>query len=89
MDLEVRGAINVVEACAQTDGLEKIVFTSSLTAAIWRENISSQKDVDERCWSNQEFCKKMKVWELFFPFLPLKFFDPPFSYFNEFYLIPF
>lgn len=62
VDLEVRGAINVVEACAQTDGLEKIVFTSSLTAAIWRENISSQKDVDERCWSNQEFCKKMKLW---------------------------
>ena len=61
MDLEVRGAINVVEACAQTDTIEKIVFTSSLTAAIWRENIGSQKDVDERCWSDQNFCRKMKV----------------------------
>ncbi|XP_039019139.1 cinnamoyl-CoA reductase 1-like [Hibiscus syriacus] len=60
VDLEVRGAINVVEACAQTDGMQKIVFTSSLTAAIWRENICSQKDVDERSWSDQDFCRKMK-----------------------------
>lgn len=61
VDLEVRGAINVVEACAQTDSIEKIVFSSSLTAAIWREDISSVKDVDERSWSNQDFCRKMKV----------------------------
>ncbi|KAA3470641.1 cinnamoyl-CoA reductase 2-like isoform X1 [Gossypium australe] len=62
VDLEVRGAINVVEACAQTDSMQKIVFTSSLTAAIWRENICSQTDVDERCWSDQDFCRKMKLW---------------------------
>ncbi|PON48435.1 Hopanoid-associated sugar epimerase [Parasponia andersonii] len=63
VDWEVRGAINVVEACAQTDSIEKIVFTSSLTAAIWRENISSEDDIDERSWSNQEFCRKLKLWQ--------------------------
>ncbi|KAL2502405.1 NAD(P)-binding Rossmann-fold superfamily protein [Forsythia ovata] len=63
VDMEVRGAINVVEACAQTDSIEKIVFTSSLTAAVWGQNISSdQKDVDERSWSDQDFCRKMKLW---------------------------
>ncbi|KAL3532975.1 hypothetical protein ACH5RR_006496 [Cinchona calisaya] len=62
VDYEVRGAINVVEACAQTETIEKIVFSSSLTAAIWRENICSQKDVDERSWSDQEFCTKKKLW---------------------------
>ncbi|EOY31557.1 hypothetical protein QUC31_019726 [Theobroma cacao] len=62
VDLEVRGAINVVEACAQTDTIEKIVFSSSLTAAVWRENICLEKDVDERCWSDQDFCRKMKLW---------------------------
>ncbi|XP_021887337.1 cinnamoyl-CoA reductase-like SNL6 [Carica papaya] len=62
VDSEVRGAINVVEACAQTEGIEKIVFSSSLTAAIWRENIDLQKDVDERCWSDQDFCRKKKLW---------------------------
>ncbi|XP_023530490.1 cinnamoyl-CoA reductase-like SNL6 isoform X2 [Cucurbita pepo subsp. pepo] len=62
VDLEVRGTINVVEACARTDTVDKIVFTSSLTAAVWRENILSEKDVDERCWSDKEFCRKMKLW---------------------------
>ncbi|GLT80452.1 hypothetical protein SLA2020_518910 [Shorea laevis] len=62
VDFEVRGAINVVEACAQTYSMHKIVFSSSLTAAIWRENIGSTKDVDERCWSDQEFCRKKKLW---------------------------
>ncbi|KAJ4833119.1 hypothetical protein Tsubulata_006222, partial [Turnera subulata] len=62
IDLEVRGAINVVEACAQTESIEKIVFSSSLTAAIWKENICSEKDIDERSWSDQEFCRKSKLW---------------------------
>ncbi|KAJ7979558.1 Cinnamoyl-CoA reductase-like [Quillaja saponaria] len=62
VDLEVRGTINVVEACAQTDGIEKIVFSSSLTAAIWRENICSEKDVDEKSWSDQNFCRTRKLW---------------------------
>lgn len=61
VDMEVRGVINVVEACAQTETIEKIVFTSSLTAAIWREDIGSETDVDERSWSDHEFCRKMKV----------------------------
>lgn len=62
VDLEVRGAINVVEACAQTEGLEKMIFSSSLAAGIWRENISLEKDVDERSWSDAELCRKLKLW---------------------------
>ncbi|KAH7844190.1 hypothetical protein Vadar_025287 [Vaccinium darrowii] len=62
VNLEVRGAINVVEACAQTYSIQKIVYNSSLTAAIWRENTCSEKDVDEKSWSNQDFCRKKK-WE--------------------------
>ncbi|KAF5936789.1 hypothetical protein HYC85_024295 [Camellia sinensis] len=62
IDLEVRGAINVVEACAQAESIEKIVFNSSLTSAIWGENICSEKDVDERSWSDHEFCRKTKLW---------------------------
>ncbi|KAM5554069.1 cinnamoyl-CoA reductase-like SNL6 [Rosa sericea] len=62
VNLEVRGAINVVEACAQTDSVEKILFSSSLAAAIWKEDISSEKDVDEKSWSDPEFCRKLKLW---------------------------
>uniref|UniRef100_A0A7N0VFY0 NAD-dependent epimerase/dehydratase domain-containing protein n=1 Tax=Kalanchoe fedtschenkoi TaxID=63787 RepID=A0A7N0VFY0_KALFE len=59
---EVRGAINVVEACARTETIHKIVFSSSLATAIWRENISSESDVDERSWSNHHFCRRLKLW---------------------------
>ncbi|KAJ4958690.1 hypothetical protein NE237_025801 [Protea cynaroides] len=62
VDFEVRGAINVVEACAQTETIEKTIFSSSITAAIWRENICLEKDVDEKSWSDPEFCRKMKLW---------------------------
>ncbi|XP_050373328.1 cinnamoyl-CoA reductase-like SNL6 [Argentina anserina] len=62
VNLEVRGAINIIEGCAQTESVEKIVFTSSLAAAVWREDISSEKAVDEKSWSNPEFCRKLKLW---------------------------
>ncbi|XP_010268414.1 PREDICTED: cinnamoyl-CoA reductase-like SNL6 [Nelumbo nucifera] len=62
VDLEVRGAINVVEACAQTETIEKIVFSSSLASSIWRENISVEKDIDEKSWSDPEFCRRQKLW---------------------------
>ncbi|KAG9158100.1 hypothetical protein Leryth_000252 [Lithospermum erythrorhizon] len=46
-ELEVRAAHNVVEACAQTDTIEKVVFTSSATA---------------KNWSDISFCRKFKLW---------------------------
>ncbi|XP_042011696.1 cinnamoyl-CoA reductase-like SNL6 [Salvia splendens] len=62
-ELEVRAAHNVLEACAQTDTIEKVVFTSSATAVVWREHGDSRtSDVDERNWSDVNFCKKFKLW---------------------------
>ncbi|KAG8381682.1 hypothetical protein BUALT_Bualt06G0146900 [Buddleja alternifolia] len=67
-ELEVRAAHNVLEACAQTDTIDKVVFTSSATAVLWRDNnnqhdaLPSESDVDERNWSDINFCKKFKLW---------------------------
>lgn len=62
-DVEVRAAHNVLEACAQTDTIDKVVFTSSATAVIWRENRRSMElDFDERHWSDVNFCRKFKLW---------------------------
>ncbi|KAI3810688.1 hypothetical protein L1987_20310 [Smallanthus sonchifolius] len=66
-EMEVRAAHNVLEACAQTDTIDKVVFTSSATAVIWRDPSDStpsspSPDVDERNWSNVNFCKKFKLW---------------------------
>lgn len=64
-EIEVRAALNVLEACAQTDTMEKLVFTSSATAIIWRDpsdTTTSSPYVDEKKWSDINFCKKFKLW---------------------------
>ncbi|KAF3794262.1 Tetraketide alpha-pyrone reductase 1 [Nymphaea thermarum] len=62
VDLEVKGAINALEACVQTESIKKVIYTSSIAAGIWRENISKQIDLDEKSWSDAEFCRKKKLW---------------------------
>ncbi|MCE0481845.1 hypothetical protein HAX54_039934 [Datura stramonium] len=71
-EMEVRAAHNVMEACAQTDTLNKVVFTSSATAVLWGTRKRDQHDthvashshsfVDERDWTDINFCKKYKLW---------------------------
>ncbi|XP_074283790.1 cinnamoyl-CoA reductase-like SNL6 [Silene latifolia] len=63
LEIEVRAAHNVLEACAQLDIIDKVVFTSSITAVIWKEDhkeISS--NLDEKYWSDINFCRKFKLW---------------------------
>lgn len=59
-EIEARAAHNVLEACAQTDTIEKVVFTSSVTAVIWNESRTGS-DLDEKNWTDINFCKKFKV----------------------------
>ncbi|CAK9152473.1 unnamed protein product [Ilex paraguariensis] len=64
-EVEVRAAHNVLEACAQTDTIDKVVFTSSTTAVIWRDDrnsSSSSADLDEKHWSDTNICRKFKLW---------------------------
>ncbi|KAJ0078751.1 hypothetical protein Patl1_23727 [Pistacia atlantica] len=62
-EVEVRAAHNVLEACAQTDTIDKVVFTSSITAVIWNDDRNTtSSDLEERNWSDINFCKKYKLW---------------------------
>ncbi|XP_062118293.1 cinnamoyl-CoA reductase-like SNL6 [Humulus lupulus] len=65
-EVEVRAAHNVLEACAQTDTIHKVIFTSSITTVIWRDDLTNTtsifSDFDERNWSDINFCKKLKLW---------------------------
>uniref|UniRef100_A0A2N9G0X6 NAD(P)-binding domain-containing protein n=1 Tax=Fagus sylvatica TaxID=28930 RepID=A0A2N9G0X6_FAGSY len=62
-EVEVRAAHNVLEACAQTETIEKVVFTSSVTAIVWRDDRkTTASDLDERHWSDVNFCRKYKLW---------------------------
>ncbi|XP_058206445.1 cinnamoyl-CoA reductase 1-like [Rhododendron vialii] len=61
-EVEARAAHNVLEACAQTSTIDKVVFTSSATAVIWQDGRNTMPDLDERNWSDISFCKKYKLW---------------------------
>lgn len=63
-EVEVRAAHNVVEACAQTDTIDKVVCTSSATAILWTSTHADKKssDLDERHWSDINFCRNFKVY---------------------------
>ncbi|CAM8988857.1 unnamed protein product [Rhodiola kirilowii] len=62
-DVEVRAAHNVLEACAQIDTIDKVVFTSSATAVVWRNDRSpNSPDFDERNWSDISLCRNFKLW---------------------------
>ncbi|KAK8445368.1 hypothetical protein SEVIR_9G314100v4 [Setaria viridis] len=70
VETEVRAAHNVLEACAQTDAMERVVFTSSATAVVWGSDATATAGggreerlaVDEKCWSDLAFCRKFKLW---------------------------
>ncbi|XP_071721993.1 cinnamoyl-CoA reductase-like SNL6 [Rutidosis leptorrhynchoides] len=62
-EMEARAAHNVLEACAQTDTIDKVVFTSSATAVVWRDDVKLlSSDLDEKHWSDINFCRKYKLW---------------------------
>lgn len=61
-EVEVRAAHNALEACARTDTIDKVVFTSSATAVIWSDDRNTMSsDIDERHWSDINLCRKFKV----------------------------
>ncbi|KAI5082695.1 hypothetical protein GOP47_0002438 [Adiantum capillus-veneris] len=63
IDNEVRGVLNVVEACANTSSVRKLVLTSCLSSVLWdRQYYSSGVVLDERNWSDLDFCRKEKMW---------------------------
>nr|UUJ74921.1 cinnamoyl-CoA reductase [Cephalotaxus hainanensis] len=61
-EVEVRAAHNVLEACAHTETIEKVVFTSSLAAVVWGDDRNSISDLHEKHWSDAILCRKLKLW---------------------------
>ncbi|KAG8092668.1 hypothetical protein GUJ93_ZPchr0012g20374 [Zizania palustris] len=61
VEAEVRAAQNVVEACAQTETMERVVFTSSVTAVVWKDK-DDHRALDETSWSDLALCTRFKLW---------------------------
>ncbi|KAL2608619.1 hypothetical protein R1flu_027192 [Riccia fluitans] len=62
VDAEVRGTLNVVEACANSPSIKRMVLTSSASAVVFDMKSDSSKSLDERSWSNLDFLRKNKIW---------------------------
>uniref|UniRef100_J3N574 NAD-dependent epimerase/dehydratase domain-containing protein n=1 Tax=Oryza brachyantha TaxID=4533 RepID=J3N574_ORYBR len=65
VEAEVRAAHNILEACAQTETMERVVFNSSVTAVVWRpepEERERESALDETSWSDLSFCRRFKLW---------------------------
>ncbi|PNX59374.1 cinnamoyl-CoA reductase 1-like protein, partial [Trifolium pratense] len=57
-EIEVNVAENVMEACARTPSIKRCVFTSSLAACIWQDNVNSELTpiINHGSWSSESLC---------------------------------
>ncbi|KAL5708081.1 hypothetical protein ACHQM5_018915 [Ranunculus cassubicifolius] len=59
----VKGTLNVLQSCAKTSSVKRVIVTSSAVAAISNTNIRTPETVvDETWYSDPEFCRKSKWW---------------------------
>ncbi|KEH24813.1 putative cinnamoyl-CoA reductase [Medicago truncatula] len=64
-EIEVNVTENVMEACARTPSIKRCVFTSSLAACIWQDNVNSDLTtpiINHGSWSSESLCIDKKLW---------------------------
>lgn len=62
--VEAEAAKNVIEACGSAAYVKRCIFTSSLLACIWKNDLPNL--IDESSWSDEAFCRENKVYLLTF-----------------------
>lgn len=63
-ELEVKATENVMEACAFTPSIRKVVLTSSLLACIWQDTSRCNQStvINQDSWSDESICLDKKLW---------------------------
>ncbi|KAM0942356.1 putative cinnamoyl-CoA reductase [Dioscorea sansibarensis] len=61
VSVAVTGTMNAINAAVKA-GVRRFVFTSSIGAVHMNPNRSSDTFLDEKCWSDPEYCKKTDNW---------------------------
>lgn len=66
-ELEVKATENVMEACAFTPSIRKVVLTSSLLACIWQDTSRCNQStvINQDSWSDESICLDKKVYFFF------------------------
>ncbi|EFJ10695.1 hypothetical protein SELMODRAFT_271980 [Selaginella moellendorffii] len=59
IEYEIKGVLNVVEACANSETVRRLVLTSCLSTIVYTQEETS---LDEKCWTNLDFCRENKLW---------------------------
>lgn len=54
------GTLNVLKACVEAN-VKRVVYVSSVAALFMNPVWSKNRILDEKCWSDQEYCKKTEV----------------------------
>eukprot|EP00250_Pteridium_aquilinum_P019004 c24250_g1_i1 orf=253-1224(+) len=62
VDPAVKGTINVLNACAKAKSIRRVVLTSSIAAVIYTPSRKPEDVVDERFFSEPEFCRQNNLW---------------------------
>ncbi|KAL2338188.1 hypothetical protein Fmac_012634 [Flemingia macrophylla] len=60
----VKGTTNVLEACLEAK-VQRVVYVSSVAAICIRPNLPKDKDIDESCWSDKDYCERTQNWYCF------------------------
>uniref|UniRef100_A0A804P6P1 NAD-dependent epimerase/dehydratase domain-containing protein n=1 Tax=Zea mays TaxID=4577 RepID=A0A804P6P1_MAIZE len=58
----VEGTLNVVRAAKDAGGVRRVVVTSSISAVVPNPGWPAGEVVDERCWTDIDYCEKNGVW---------------------------
>lgn len=62
MDPAVKGTLNVLQSCAKSPSVRRVVITSSTASVICNKNMSTPGVVADETWySDPEFCEQRKV----------------------------
>lgn len=56
----VDGTLNVLKACVEAN-VKRVVYVSSAAALAMNPLWSKNQELDETCWSDQEYCRKTRV----------------------------
>ncbi|VAI38985.1 unnamed protein product [Triticum turgidum subsp. durum] len=58
----VEGTLNVLRAAKEAGGVRRVVVTSSVSAVVPSPGWPAGEVLDERCWTDIDYCEKNGVW---------------------------